>query len=200
MRIRYTLATTAVMLIFLILIFVTQKPASAATIDDECYSLHEQFLQSETYDQAGRSAVSMSQLGCWPELQNASQTSGYTSPTDCNSLGTLIVENSDWSKVYESKPVAYWNLEGGAEERQEWYINPNSSLYRRALDNRIPFWAVPERKLKMQIISSAEAPPGGTRTLECLAKVRTDQGHQTVYYYLDNDGGEEWWGYLYLRD
>ena len=190
MRIQYTLTTTAAMLIFLI--FMEPRPASAATIDDECHSLHDQFLQSETYDQAGRAAVSMSQLGCWPALQDAQQAeTEYMPITDCESLGTLVIENSDWSKVYEPKPVVYWNAT--EQERNDVLMATGTKLGRFMLS------ADERARHILQVMNNAEAPPGGTRMLECLAKVRTDQGFQSAYYYLDNDGGEEWWGYLYME-
>ena len=186
--------------IFLILLPAYMNIASASTIDNRCQPLYEQFLQSETYDQAGESAWQMMELNCWPALQGTQQTAEYVSPTDCNSLGSHIMSRSPesgWAKVYEPKSVAYWNIEGGAEERIRWRADPKSALYRKAINN--PYGST-ENKRKIQVINNAEAPPGGTRALECLAKVRTDQGYQTVYYYLDNDDGDEFWGYLHLRD
>ena len=185
--------------IFLVMLPAYTNTASANTIDNRCQPLYEQFLQSETYDQAGQSAWQMMEFNCWPALQGAQQTAeSFPTNWDCNSLGTYIMQDSPdsgWVKVYEPKPVTYWNIEGGAEERRRWRTDPKSALYRKIMNN--PYSG---NKHKIQVISNAEAPPGGTRALECLAKVRTDQGYQTVYYYLDNDDGDEFWGYLHLRD
>ena len=188
MKIRDTLTVA------IILVFSTHVPmnlaASATTLDNRCQPLYEQFMQSETYDQAGQSAWQMMELNCWPELQDTQQTE-YVPITDCESLATLVIENSDWSKVYEPQPVVYWNAE--EQERNEVLMATGTKLGRFMI-------AANERAQHMlRVMNDAEAPPGGTRMLECLAKVRTDQGFQSAYYYLDNDGGEEWWGYLYLN-
>ena len=172
---------------------------AATTLDEQCHSLYEKFLQSKTYDQAGEPAWQMMELNCWPELQGMQKTKPSPTNWDCNSLGTYIMQDnpdSGWAKVYESKSVAYWNLESGVKPRSSnLRIDPKSSAYARAMNT-----ASTSLKHKIQVINNAEAPPGGTRKLECLAEVRTNQGYQTVYYYLDNDGSEEWWGYLYLRN
>ena len=189
MRIRYTLVTIAAMVVFFS-VQITVTSVAAATLDEQCQPLYEQFMQSETYDQAGQSAWQMMELNCWPALQDTQQTE-YVPITDCESLGTLVIQNSDWAKVYEPKPVVYWNAE--EQERTDVLMATGTKLGRFML-------AADERARHMlQVMNNAEAPPGGTRTLECLAKVRTDQGFQLAYYYLDNDDGEEWWGYLYME-
>ena len=200
MRIQYTLATTAVMPIFIIFIIVDaiRTPASAATIDKQCQPLYERFRAPEvSWEDTGKIAWQMMELGCWPELQGAQQTE-YVSPTDCNSIGSLIMESAtdpDWLKIYEPKSVVYWNL--GKQERDKWRLESFVNFLDKDIES-IDF----EHIFRMnQIVSNAAAPSDVVRTLECLARVLTSQGYQSVYYYLDRDSeGDEFWGWLYLQD
>ena len=65
---------------------------SANSLPKECYEHLQTFVEGETWEVIGNSAIEMYNAGCWPALQNPSTGEVYISPTNCEELAPQIVQ------------------------------------------------------------------------------------------------------------
>lgn len=68
------------------------QPASTNELPQECHEHLQTFLEGETWEVVGNSAINMYNAGCWPALQGASNGGLGNSPiTTCDELGPYVI-------------------------------------------------------------------------------------------------------------
>ena len=156
----------------------------AQSIPDDCHRLYQFFGLVTTYEDAGKAAVKMNEMGCWPALQAGPATSEPEAAhlpgiTDCEALAPHIVhmtvDQAQTGKptilrLYDSKPLT-------TKARNDVAV----ALLMQGYD---------VRNLFNNPVS------GTTRVLDCVASARFESSNDLVQYYLDRDpDGQEFFGY-----
>ena len=155
------------------------QPAHATQLPQECYQYLETFLQSETWEVVGDSAIKMYNAGCWPALQASTAAmhdeAGDSPIATCEELAPHIIQVSEAS-ILQIYDVEQFKLEA---YRMHMLFSGYDASTVRSLAEKV-------------------TPPAGTeRVLACVGRARFADGQMIqLHFNLDRDpNGDEFLAY-----